>query len=53
MRSFPFSLSMSEAGALGFEPPACLYEDPKLHISVTEGDSVYDATTPGGLKINK
>ena len=44
---------MSEAGALGFEPPDSLNEDTKLHISVTDGDSIYDATIPGGLKINK
>ena len=44
---------MSEAGALGFESPTRLYEEPELRISVTEGDSVYDATTPGSLKVNK
>ena len=46
-------LSTPEAGALGFEPPTYIYEEPELHISVTDGDSVYDATIPGGLKVNK
>ena len=41
------------SGTPGFEPPAWLYEEPELRISVTEGDSVYDATSPGGLKVNK
>ena len=45
--------STSEAGALGFNPPTWLYEEPELRISVTEGDSVYDATVPGGLKVNR
>ena len=44
---------MSEEGSLGFEPPSYLIEDRELCISVTEGDSVYDATIPGGLKVNK
>ena len=44
---------MSELDALGFKAPTWLYEEPKLRISVTEGDSVYDAATPGGLKVNK
>ena len=52
-RSFPSFLSTSEAGALGFESPFRLYEEPELCISVTEGDSVYDATIPGGLKVNR
>ena len=38
---------------LGFKPPDRLDEEPELRISVTEGDSVYDASTPGGLKVNK
>ena len=42
---------MSEAGALGFEPPKYLYEE--IRISVSEGNSVYDATIPGGFKVNK
>jgi hypothetical protein len=46
-------LSTSEASDLGFEPPSSLSEEPELRISVTEGDSVYDATTPGGLKVNR
>ena len=41
------------AGTPGFEPPTWLYEEPEIRISVTEGDSVYDATSPGGLKVNK
>ena len=45
--------SPSEAGPLGFKSPTSLYEEPELHISVTEGNSVYDATVPGGLKVNK
>ena len=52
-RSFPCFLSTSEAGDLGFKPPDDLYEDRELRISLTEGESVYDATIPGGLKINK
>ena len=49
----PMFLSTSEEGDLGFKPPDHLYEDRELRISVTEGDSVYDATIPGGLKVNK
>ena len=45
--------STSELGALGFETPIRLYEEPKLRISVTEGNSVYDAAIPGGLKVNR
>ena len=48
-----YFLPTSKAGAIGFLPPTRLYEEPELHISVTEGDSVYDATTPGGLKVNR
>ena len=51
--SFPCFLSTSDTSALGFVPPDSLKEDRKLRISVTEGDSVYDATIPGGLKVNK
>ena len=53
LRSFPCFLSTSEAGDLGFKPPYDLLEDRELRISVTEGDSVYDATISGGLKVNK
>ena len=49
-----FFFSTFEAGVLlGFESPTYLYEEPQLRISVTEGDSVYDATIPGGLQVNK
>ena len=48
-----FFLSTSHEGTIGFEPPDGLHEESELRISVTEGDSVYDASTPGGLKVNK
>ena len=39
--------------ALGLIVPSHLYEECELHITVTEGDSVYDAAVPGGLRVNR
>ena len=44
---------MSNLAILGFIVPAYLNEEPELRITVTEGHSVYDATVPGGLKVNR
>lgn len=37
----------------GFFVPRDLNEESKLQITVTEGDSVYDAAVPGGLQVNR
>ena len=37
----------------GFLSPSHLYEERDLHITVTDGSSVYDASSPGGLQVNK
>ena len=44
---------MLNLAALGLIVPSHLYEECELHITVTEGDSVYDAAVPGGLRVNR
>ena len=44
---------MLNLATLGFIVPADLIEERELRITMTEGDSVYDATVPGGLKVNR
>ena len=44
---------MLNLAALGFIVPSHLYEERESHITVTEGDSVYDAAVPGGLRVNR
>ena len=44
---------MLNLAILGFIVPVDLIEEPELRITVTEGHSVYDATVPGGLKVNR
>ena len=39
--------------ALGFIVPEDLCEERRLRITMTEGDSVYDAAVPGELRINR
>ena len=39
--------------ALGFIVPEDLCEERELRITVTEGDSVYDAAVPGELRVNR
>lgn len=36
-----------------FLSPNRLYEEPELRIIVTDGNSDYDASSPGGLKVNR
>ena len=44
---------MLNLATLGFTVPYKLTEERELRISVTEGDSVYDAAVPGGLRVNR
>ena len=44
---------MSELRTVGFLSPSVLFEERELRITVTDGDSVYDAAFPGGLKVNR
>ena len=37
----------------GYQRPAQLVEDDQVTLLVTDGDSVFDATAPGGLQISK
>lgn len=37
----------------GFLSPSHLYEERELRITVTDGNSAYDASSPGGLKVNR
>ena len=44
---------MLNRATLGFFVPDRLAEERELRITVTEGDSVYDAAVPGGLRVNR
>jgi len=44
---------MLNLATLGFIVPSHLDEERELRITVTEGDSVYDAAVPGGLRVNR
>ena len=44
---------MLNLATLGFIVPSKLDEERELRITVTEGDSVYDAAVPGGLRVNR